>query len=94
VAEIIEVEETNQDDMGRKVGYYVYGGTKIWMEDGEVHRADGPAVICPDGVERWYLHGNEITMDVRLFFGAHRWNPKSGLNTPEKLAAFQEKFGK
>ena len=92
--EIKEVDEINQDDMGRLLGYYVFGGTQVWFEDGKVHRADGPAVLSPDGVERWYLHGKEITVDVRLFFTAHKWNIKNGLNKPEKLAAFQEAFCK
>lgn len=92
--EIKEVDEINQDDMGRLLGYYVFGGTQVWFEDGKVHRADGPAVLSPDGVERWYINGNEITVDVRLFFGEHKWNIKKGLNTPEKLAAFQEAFCK
>ncbi|WOJ91437.1 aldehyde dehydrogenase [Methylocapsa polymorpha] len=88
------VDEANQDDMGRVLGYYVYGDTKIWFEDGKVHRADGPAVISPDGVERWYLRGKEITIDARSFFSANKWSVKKGLDTPEKLAAFQAAFCK
>jgi hypothetical protein len=94
VPDVQEVNEENQDDMGRLLGYYVYGGTKVWFEDGKVHRNDGPAVISPDGVERWYIHGAEITTDVRFFFTDHKWNVKKGLNTPEKLTAFQETFCK
>lgn len=94
MAEVKEVNEVNQDDMGRLLGYYVYGGTQVWFEDGQVHRADGPAVLSPDGVERWYLKGKEVTVEVRDFFIAHKWNPKNGLNKPEKLAAFQEAFCK
>lgn len=92
--EVKEVNEANQDDMGRLLGYYVYGGAQVWFEDGKVHRTDGPAVVSPDGVERWYVKGDEITVTVRDFFNAHKWNIKKGLNTPEKLAAFQETFGK
>ncbi|WP_026606718.1 hypothetical protein [Methylocapsa acidiphila] len=94
MAEVKVVDEVNQDDMGRLLGYYVYGDTQIWFEDGKVHRVDGPAVISPDGVERWYLHGKEITTEVRGFFAAKNWNPKKGLDKPEKLAAFEEAFCK
>jgi hypothetical protein len=89
---MIEVDEVNQDDMGRKVGYYVYVGTQMWFEDGQVHRIDGPAVICLDGVQRWYIKGKEITVEVRSFFNANKWKQKAGLDTPEKLSAFQLAF--
>lgn len=92
--EMQEVDEINQDDMGRLLGYYVYGGTQVWLEDGRVHRSDGPAVISPDGIERWYLDGKEITVDVRSFFAEHRWNVKKGLDTAEKRVAFQDVFCK
>ncbi|WP_148210648.1 aldehyde dehydrogenase [Beijerinckia indica] len=80
--------------MGRILGYYVYADTEIWFEDDKVSRKDGPAVITPDGVERYYVNGKEITVEVRDFFAEHRWNPKKALSTPEKVAAFQEKFCK
>ncbi len=94
MSERVEVVEENQDDMGRIVGYYCYVGTQIWFEDGKVHRTDGPAVITLDGIERFYLHGTEITQDVRQFLAEHKWNPKKGLDRPEKVTAFQEKFVK
>ncbi len=94
VSEMIEVDEANQDDMGRIVGYYVYVGTKIWFEDGKVHRTDGPAVITLDGIDRYYVDGKEITVDVRDFLIAHKWNPKKGLDRPDKVTAFQEAFCK
>lgn len=92
MAEMRLVDEVNQDDMGRLLGYYVYVDTQMWFEDGKIHRTDGPAVVTPDGIDRYYLHGKEITVDVRSFFSAHRWNPQKGLNTPEKIAAFQAEF--
>jgi hypothetical protein len=94
VSEMIEVDEVNQDDLGRKVGYYVYAGTKMWLENKDVHRIDGPAVITPDGIERWYIRGKEITIDVRSFFAENKWKSKQGLDTPEKLAAFEKTFCK
>lgn len=94
MAEMRLVDETNQDDMGRLLGYYIYADTQIWFEDGKVHRIDGPAVILPDSVERWYVHGKEITIEVRGFFAEHKWNPKKGLDTPAKREAFEAAFCK
>lgn len=94
MAEMRLVDEVNQDDMGRLLGFYIYVESEVWFEDGKVHRGDGPAVILPDGVARWYVHGKEITLEVRAFFNTHKWNPKKGLDRPEKLTAFQEAFCK
>jgi len=45
-----------QDD-----GSWVYdNGLKVWYNDGGyVHRDDGPAVINPDGVLRWFDRSRE-----------------------------------
>lgn len=94
MSELVEVVEENQDDMGRIVGYYCYVGTKIWFENGKVHRTDGPAVITLDLVDRYYVNGEEITVKVREFFAEHRWNPKKGLDRQEKIDAFQAAFCK
>ena len=33
-------------------------GVKVWSNsDYMVHREDGPAMIFPDGVQCWYIHG-------------------------------------
>ena len=33
-------------------------GTQIWKNDkGGRHREDGPAVICSDGTQYWYING-------------------------------------
>lgn len=34
-----------------------YSGTKLWCEDGQLHRLDGPARICIDGTEEYWLDG-------------------------------------
>jgi hypothetical protein len=94
MTEMILVEERNQDDMSRKAGCYLYVDTKLWLENSMVHRADGPAVIFPDGVEKWYLQGKDVTRDVKMFFLGNKWSLQKGLDTPEKMAAFQEKFVK
>jgi hypothetical protein len=93
MAEMIVVEDRNQDDMSRKAGCYLYRETKLWLEDDLVHRADGPAVVFPDGVEKWYLKGKDMTRDVKMFFMEQKWTLQKGLDTPEKMAAFREKFG-
>ena len=60
------VEDHNQDDMSRKAGCYLYVDTKLWLEDNIVHRGDGPAVIFPDGVGRWYIVGKTRPVLVAL----------------------------
>ncbi len=92
MAEMIVVEDRNQDDMSRKAGCYLYTDTRLWLENDMVHRGDGPAVISPDGVERWYIRGKEITRNVNMFFFQNRWPARRGLDTPEKTACFQTAF--
>jgi hypothetical protein len=92
MADMVIVEERNQDAMSRKAGCYLYQDTKLWLQDDVVHRGDGPAVIFPDGVERWYIRGKEVTRDVKMFFMEHKWPVQEGLNSPEKMAAFQAHF--
>ncbi|HQS50139.1 aldehyde dehydrogenase [Xanthobacter sp. VTT E-85241] len=92
MSQMFVVEERNQDDMSRKAGIYLYGDTKLWLDGDVVHRADGPAIIGPDGVERWYIHGKDMTRDVKTFFFDHRWPVQSGLDTAEKMALFQGQF--
>lgn len=92
MAEMIVVEDRNQDDMSRKAGCYLYADTRLWLENDMVHRDDGPAVISPDGVERWYIRGREITRDVNVFFFQNQWPARRGLDTPVKTACFQTAF--
>jgi hypothetical protein len=66
--------------------------TKLWLQDNVVHRTDGPAVIFPDGVERWYIRGKEVTRDVKTFFIQNKWPVQQGLDTPEKTALFKAHF--
>jgi hypothetical protein len=47
MAEMIVVEDRNQDDLSRKAGCYLYVDTELWLEDDQVHRSDGPAIIAP-----------------------------------------------
>ncbi len=92
MSEMIVVEEFNQDDMSRKTGCFLYTDTKLWLEDDLAHRDDGPAVISPDGVERWYLRGKEMTREVRAFLFQHKWRMEHGLDTAEKKALFKAHF--
>ncbi len=78
--------------MSRKAGCYLYTDTRLWLENGQVHRGDGPAVISPDGVERWYIRGKDVTRDVNTFFFQNRWPAKSGLDTTEKMTSFRVQF--
>jgi len=92
MAEMIVVEDRNQDDLSRKAGCYLYTDTQLWLENDVVHRDDGPAVISPDGVKRWYIRGKEITRDVNVFFFQNQWPARRGLDTAEKTACFQTAF--
>lgn len=86
------VDDRNQDDMSRKAGCYLYVDTRLWLDNDVVHRDDGPAVIFPDGVERWYIRGKEITRDVKTYFLQNKWRVESGLDTPEKRILFSSHF--
>jgi len=92
MGEMIVVDEDNRDDLSRKAGLFLYAETKLWLEDGEVHRADGPAVLSPDGVERWYIRGKELTRAVKDFFAEQGWPLRAGLDTEEKKTAFTARF--
>lgn len=89
---MLEVDEVNQDDLSRRAGCYLYAGTRINIEEGVIHRADGPAVIFPDGVARWYLRGKEVTRAVNTLFYDNKWPISKGLDTDEKRARFAETF--
>lgn len=89
---MIVVEDRNQDDLSRKAGCYLYADTKLWLENDQVHREDGPAVISPDGVVRWYIRGKNVTRDVNSFFIQNKWPTQRGLDTAEKKALFRVHF--
>lgn len=91
MAHWVEITEDNRDHWSRK-GIYVFLGTKLWHEHEQVHRDDGPAIMSPDGVERWYVRGREITAEVRALFREHQWALSRGLDTPEKRALFRSAF--
>ncbi|BBA32180.1 putative formaldehyde dehydrogenase [Methylocaldum marinum] len=91
MAQWTEITEENRDEWSRK-GIYLFLGTKLSYELGQVHREDGPAVLSPDGVERWYVRGREITAEVKTLFREHKWDLAKGLDTPEKLALFKATF--
>jgi hypothetical protein len=58
--------------------WYSNDGTTRWFNDeGEYHRADGPAVIFHSGDVRWYLNG------AIYFF--NRWCNKLNIPDEQKL---------
>jgi hypothetical protein len=89
---MIIVDEANQDDLSRIAGCYLYSDTKIWIDAGVAHREDGPAVIFPDGVVRWYLHGKEVSRVVNNLFYDNKWPLKDGLDSDQKREVFRAKF--
>lgn len=52
-------------------------GTMIWSDhDGRYHRENGPAIIEPNGVKEYYIHGKKHRLDGPAYigrFGAFRW---------------------
>lgn len=38
-------------------------GTMVHLRDMQYHCTNGPAIIYPDGSERWFINGNEIPME-------------------------------
>ena len=38
-------------------------GNKVWLEDGLLHRDDGPAIEWADGNKEWWLNGKEYTKE-------------------------------
>lgn len=92
MAEMFVVTEENRDDLSRKAGIFLYSDTKLWLEDGAVHRVDGPALVSPDGVERWYLSGTEVTRAVKALFSANKWPLRAGLDSEEKKERFASEF--
>lgn len=92
MAEMVVVTEENRDDMSRKAGLFLYSETRLWLEDEHVHRADGPAILSPDGVERWYVRGTEVTRAVKEFFSQNKWPLRAGLDSEEKRARFAAQF--
>ncbi|WP_234053832.1 MULTISPECIES: aldehyde dehydrogenase [unclassified Xanthobacter] len=91
-AELLVVDDANRDDLSRKAGIFLYIDTQLWLEDGVVHRADGRALLSPDGVERWYLHGRELTRAVKTLFSQQGWPLACGLDTAAKQSAFNAHF--
>lgn len=48
------------DDSIQKV---LSNNTKVWYQNGEYHRIDGPAIEYPDGTKYWYQNGNRHRTD-------------------------------
>ena len=36
-------------------------GDKEWYQDGNLHRTNGPAIECANGLKFWYLNGKEYS---------------------------------
>lgn len=44
----------------KKIEFMVRDNVQYWCLKGKLHREDGPAVIWPNGSQRWLLHGEFI----------------------------------
>lgn len=92
MSQMFVVTEENRDDMSRKAGIFLYSDTQLWLDGDVVHRTDGPAIVSPDGVERWYVAGTDISRAVKNFFLANKWPLKVGLDSAEKQTLFASEF--
>jgi hypothetical protein len=52
-------------------------GTKTWMnKNGKLHRLDGPAIECTDGIKYWYQNGLRHRLDgpaIEFTNGGKEW---------------------
>jgi len=51
------VDESGNDQWIQDGNYTTFCGDQIYVQDGEYHREDGPAVIFKDGSQFWYKNG-------------------------------------
>lgn len=91
MAEWLEITEENRDEWSRR-GIYLFLGTRLSYQDDLVHCEEGPAILTPDGVERWYVHGEEITAEVKTLFQDKKWKLADGLDTQDKISLFKATF--
>ena len=59
-------------------------GTQQWFNLGRRHRTDGPAIICANGSEYWYVNGEEITHQIQ------DWMKLKGVTWPWDTATQME----
>ena len=60
------------------VRVYPDGGQSWYLND-QLHREEGPAVICADGGQEWYLYGDLVTEEEHK----RRTNPTKELSVAE-----------
>ena len=54
----------------------VADGPQLWFIKDKLHRENGPAIIWSDGVQEWYINGNNITESV------NEWMQKQNVSWP------------
>jgi hypothetical protein len=89
---LIYVDEYNQEVMSEMAGRFLHTGSQLWLEEGMLHHMEGPALLSPDGGERWYVFGREVTREVTVFFHRNHWSVGAGLDTAEKRTRFRTRF--
>ena len=45
-----------------------YMGNKWWLENGKLHREDGPAVEFFSGEKAWWINGKEYTREEFILY--------------------------
>jgi len=48
------------EEDGNKYKVYEVDKVKYWYLNNKLHRESGPAVICCNGTEKWYLNGKFV----------------------------------
>ena len=51
-------------------------GTRVWYQDGQRHREDGPAIEYYDGDREWYIRGQQHRQDgpaIERASGTREW---------------------
>ena len=63
-------------------------GSKLWYQNGKLHRLDGPAVEEADGSKRWYQNGKLHRLDgpaVEEADGTKEWWIEGTFYTEERF---------
>ncbi len=61
-------------------GEYIYGNIIYHFKDSLIHKEDGPAIIAPNDINKWFLYGKEYSysdMPLSLFIAYCKWKYKN-----------------
>ena len=55
-------------------------GDKVWYLNGQLHRADGPAIEFTNGGKHWYLNGEKLSEEEFKLKMSVKEYPKKEVN--------------